>query len=205
MKKNLLIIIISIVIVVCVVLGVVGLINNKNTKPNNDNNNNKTNVVENSIVGAYGRKEIYYTTNEDGSRGETVDEDDDGKPDYVTDSLYLREDGSFYLSYNNFNANEPSVGTYSIDKDTKIITLTETVRYGSDACFYTDGLKIYKAQIDGNKLSITINYETIILEKDLIPAEDKSTKAYYVTNPVDGQTAEGWSDAWMNCSLLEKK
>ncbi len=136
-----------------------------------------------SYVGAYG---YLRNTSEEGNK--------------YYDQLYLRSDNTFYLSYKNEYANQPRVGTYVVNSD-NTITLKETVHYGSDACFFTSNLQTYTVKIvDNNTLSINIAEETINLVKGIVEAEKDLNKTYYVTNPVDGQTPTGWSEAWSDCT-----
>ena len=125
--------------------------------------------------------------------------------DKYYDRIYLRSDNTFYLSYKNEYANQPKVGTYIVNND-GTITLKETVHYGSDACFYTNNLQTYTVKIvDSKTLSMSIEGETINLVKGILEEESKESLAYYVANPVNGQTAEGWGDSWTDCTNLQKK
>lgn len=116
------------------------------------------------------------------------------------EKLYLREDGSFKLIISNIMAcSDANVGTYMVENN--VVTLKETVYYGCDACFYKKDLKTYTLTIKDSE-TLVINYDgkTIELKKNAIEPEDKDSLAYYVANPIDGETPEGWGDPWGDCT-----
>jgi len=134
-----------------------------------------------SYVGSYGFKR----TQDDASYNE---------------ELYLRNDGTYYLALNNYYANQPSVGNYTVNSD-NTITLKETVHYGSDACYFTSNLRTFILNIkDENTLTLTYEGLQRTFTKGTIDAEKQSHLTYYVTNPVNGVTPSGWEDAWTDCT-----
>lgn len=182
---------ILIVLTAIVLLGIVGC--DKKEEPKNQ-------VDYKLYAGAYAKEELAWMLDENDNISAPLDENEDGKQDTYYNSLFLREDGSFLLSFDGYMAcYSPSVGTYTIDNG--VITLKETVHYGCDACFYNDNLKTYKGNIKDNG-TITINYndKVIELKKGIIEPEDESSLSRYVPYPKDGETPKGWGDPWSDCN-----
>lgn len=136
-------------------------------------------------------KEVSSTISYVGDYG--YDYDYDGERTY--DSLHLREDGTFVYGAKNYGCYSPSVGTYVVDNN-KII-LTETVKYGCDACYYLKDLKTYTVDIKDENTLVVESHEFI---KGKISKEDEKSKSRYVTNPVDQGTPSGWEDPWFDCT-----
>ena len=116
-----------------------------------------------------------------------------------TENLYLREDSTFLLDINSFGVvYHPTAGVYEI-KDNEI-TLTETVRYGSDACHFTNDLSTYKVDIkDKNTLTLNLNDRVVDFTRNTGRAESDEMRNYYVTNPKDGEEVAGF-DTHMDCT-----
>ncbi len=199
------------ILLFCIVLFLIGglcifyrfsLTKSKNNKESDNNEIVGEKIDASSMIGNYGLKRTTLIYEEDGKMTEEpLDEDEE----LYYDILYLRSDGTFYLSVDNYNANEPSVGTYTFNNN-KTITLKESVTYGSDACFYTSDLKTYTVNIkDKNNLTLVYDGRTINFTRGIIESEDEREKAYYITNPKDGVTPTGWEDAWIDCTNLDKK
>ena len=117
----------------------------------------------------------------------------DGEVSY--DFLYLREDGTFSYAVNTYGCVSPSVGTYKVDENK--ILLTETVKYGCDACFYLRDLKSYEITIKDENTLVLESNEFI---KNTVSNESELYKNRYVTNPADGVTPENNIDPWFDCT-----
>ena len=153
--------------------------------PEKDNAGEEKNEIDPKLyIGAYGGKRLV--------------SDSDGKQESYNDSLYLREDGSFYLVIGDQVCGTNISGTYKVDGET--LTLEKTVSYGCDACFFKES-KVYTANINNNGI-VKLSYEdeTLELKKGTIEVEDSRSLAWYVSNPVDGVTPEGWGESWGDCT-----
>lgn len=167
--------------------------NQKNTDSDNASSIDNIQIDENIAVGSYIKKTEVYDYDENGNKEVKIDEN--GEKVYSSEELILRSDGNFYLSINNYYANTPSVGTFSIENNK--LTLREIVTYGSDTCFFTKNLNVYDGAINSNSISLNINGEKYIFEKvNNSPRVD----TYYVTTPIDGVVPLGHEDAWKDCT-----
>ena len=153
--------------------------------PEKDNAGEEKNEIDPKLyVGAYGGKRLV--------------SDSDGEQESYNDILYLREDGSFYLVIGDQVCGTNLSGTYKIDS--KTLTLEQTVSYGCDACFFKES-KVYTANIeDAETIKLSYEGETLELKKGIVEAEDSNTLVWYVPNPVDGVTPEGWGEPWGDCT-----
>ena len=138
-------------LIICLAFGVVGyyLGQRFSVTDNNTVNENREeeNITKTESENKQNETVVETTTTQEEKEEETktisyvgdygYKRDCDGETSY--DYLHLREDGTFSYATNTCGCNSPSAGTYLV-KDNQII-LTETVRYGCDACFYLKDLK----------------------------------------------------------------
>lgn len=210
--------VLAVLFVLTFALGVAGYTMNKNNKQNNqtptptptDVTPSDTDVVPGDTDVVPGDSDVVPA--DDTTPAPTVDVVGDYGFKRVADGhesideLHLRSDGTFYLSVNNYNANQPYVGNYTVNGNS--IVLQTTVVYGSDACFYTNNTK-YEATLNND--TITLNYnlgessETITFTKGVAEPEIEKNLKYWVTNPVNGVTPEGFEQAWVDCTNLTNK
>ncbi len=164
-KKKTIIIAIVVVAVIVIVFGLAKLL-----KGGSNNPNPIIDIKGNEYVGYYG-VEL------------NMPDEDGGK---YTENLYLRKDGTFMLDINSYGvAFHPTAGTYVIND--KVITLTETVRYGSDNCYFKDQLSTYKVEVkDDNTLTLNLNDRIVDFTKNVGKEETEEYKKNYVANPTDG-------------------
>ena len=143
-------------------------------------------VDNNKYVGFYGIKK-------------TIKRYSSGDANEYLDVLYLRNDGTFFMSIEGYLANEFSTGTYSYSD--KGITLTETARYANnDSCYYTDDLESYEVNLVNDELQLTYNNEEYTFEKNLGNSESEANKSYYTAHPEDGKSGEGIGTNWKKCT-----
>ena len=186
----------TVVISICVVLAVVLVLYFGGRLKNNDDSSSNGSIYS-EYAGDYGIRMTFV--------------DEEGTTDNADYVLNLREDGTFKYNVNNYVESTPTVGTYKVDG--KKITLTEKIRYGSDACYYTDKLRTITANIkEDGVLVVNDNYyvghdqwKQTDLEffKNEIYREDPDWRAYFVTKPVNGKKATMDTETWTDCTGQE--
>ncbi len=132
-----------------------------------------------------------------------------GKQNY--DILILRNDNTFVYNYDSAYSSTPIVGTYKLDGDK--VSFEEKISYGTDDCFYTEGINFQKyTGVKGeDKITITTDGETKEFINKVIPngdTPDYITDSWYSINPADGVRPAGTNygmedDTWLNCNNLE--
>ena len=188
----------TIVIAVCCVLALIlgfyfgGVFHG--AEENGGSNHTKSNGA---YVGDYGIKMTFVD-----SMGTT------DNADYV---LNLRPDGTFKYNINNYEKSTPTVGTYKVEG--KKIILTEKVRYGSDACYYTDNLRTITVNVkEDDVLVINDNFLVGINEykktdleffKNEYYKEDPVWRNYFVVKPVNGKQPIDNTETWTDCTGQE--
>ena len=115
------------------------------------------------------------------------------------DQLYLRSDGSFYLSINSYYLDNIIVGTYVINDN--FLTLNVKVKYSNNGCFYKDEEKTYVADIEGDKIILEYNDIKKEFSLGLGNKETLNNKKYYVINPISNSSPSGIINVWKDCSL----
>ena len=139
----------------------------------------------------------------------TKEKTESGKQNY--DILILRNDNTFVYNYDSAYSSTPIVGTYKEDGEN--ISFEEKISYGTDDCFYTEGINFQKyTGVKGeDKITITTDGETKEFLNTIIPNGDQPTyitDSWYSINPADGVRPEGTNygmedDTWINCNNLE--
>ena len=117
------------------------------------------------------------------------------------DMLYIRNDGTYYLSINNYLFEDISVGTYTYDEDS--IKLNETVRYKNNDCFYKSS-NVYEVKVSNDVLSFKYNDKEYSFEKNIGINETITNRSYYASSPVNGEFPDGWGEEWKECSVDAK-
>ncbi len=187
----------TVVIVICCVLALILGFYVGGSFNNTEGGNSSSNSANGEYAGDYGIRMTFV------DKMGTTD-----NADYV---LNLREDGTFKYNINNYENSTPSVGTYKVEG--KKIILTEKVRYGSDACFYTDKLRTITVNIkDKDVLIVNDNFEVKLGElkqtdleffKNDNYKEDPYWRHYYVTKPVNGKQPIENTEKWTDCTGQE--
>ena len=118
--------------------------------------------------------------------------------DQYFDLLYIRDDGTYYLSVDSYYTNAPVTGTYTVDGN--IIHFHETARYSSDMCFYTNDLKEYDGTITEGLIIINMNETKYEFAKGFGIKETNTNRNFYSAHPVDGQFPEGFLQTWNDCT-----
>ena len=120
------------------------------------------------------------------------------------DQLYLRSDGSFYLSINSYYLDKIIVGTYEVNDN--FLTLNQSVLYSNNGCFYKDEIKTFVANIEKDKIILEYNGIKKEFIKGLGVSETSTNKEYYVTSPNPDVSPKGIMNEWKDCSTkLTKK
>ncbi len=114
------------------------------------------------------------------------------------DMLYLRSDGTFYLSINSYDEDDILVGEYSMNDS--FLTLMVKIRYSKNGCFYKDEAKTIVADIEDNKIIIDYNDEKLEYVKNIGIGETINNMNYYVTSPIDGENPSNIYNTWKDCS-----
>lgn len=114
------------------------------------------------------------------------------------DQLYLRSDGTFYLSINSYDFGNIVVGKYYINDN--FLTLNQIVKYSNNGCFYKDEEKTIVADIDGDKIVLEYEEEKIEFTKGVGNSETENNRRYYTINPIDGSSPKGIINKWKDCS-----
>ena len=160
-----------IILVICICLGIIGYYYDKKHEE-------KIVKYDNPFIGYYGISN-------------TIDIND-SKVIYY-DQLYLRDDGSFYLSKRDKTKNNIIVGTYKVYNNE--ITFSDEIIYSNDDCFSKTSNKYVANVIDGN---IVIKDKEYI--KNMGTYETKTNRSYYVVNPIEGNSPENIGNKWISCS-----
>lgn len=124
--------------------------------------------------------------------------DGDDIKDQYFDMLYLRSDGTYYLSIDSYYTNAPVTGTYKVDGNK--ISFHETARYSSDMCFYTNDLKDYPGVIGEGIITINRNGKNHEFAKGFGVRETVPNKNLYSAHPVDGEYPSGFASKWEDCT-----
>ena len=118
--------------------------------------------------------------------------------DQYFDLLYLRDDGTYYLSIDSYYTNAPVTGTFTVED--KKINFHETARYSSDMCFYTNDLKDYVGVISDGLVTINMNGTNYEFAKGFGVKETTPNRNLYSANPVDGEYPPGFANKWKDCT-----
>lgn len=134
----------------------------------------------------------------------------EGKQNY--DILILRNDSTFVYNYDSAFSSTPIVGSYTVDENNKI-SFEEKISYGTDNCFYTEGINFrkYTGTKSDDKLIIQNGDESMEFINTYIPNGDAPiylTDSWYSINPASGVRPEGTTygnedDTWLNCNNIE--
>lgn len=187
----------AIIVICCVLALILGFYFGGKFHNYEENNGSSNSGTNSAYVGDYGIKLTFV--------------DKQGTTDFADYVLNLRGDGTFKYNINNYETSTPTVGTYKVEG--KKIILTEKVRYGSDACYYTDKLRTMTINIKDNDILLVSDnflvghgeFKQTELEffRNENYKEDPVWSYYYVVNPVNGKKPIENTETWTDCTGQE--
>jgi len=129
----------------------------------------------------------------------------DGKEIYKY--LIIRSGGIYTFGNDNQNLIERSVGEYQLNGDK--LSFYDMVYYGKDNCYYISG------DLVGFRMGTIKDENTIVIEtydgkeltfiKDSSVVESEKDYNWYVLEPKNGTTPNGFDKAWTDCTNDQKK